>query len=240
VKIEKKSWIAIAIIFGVLLIDQLVKIWVKTHMHIGEEIHFLGDKGIIHFTENEGMAFGMTLGGWWGKLSLSLFRIIAITLLTWYLVKMIKRKTATMGFVICWSLIIAGATGNIIDSAFYGLVFNDSYYQISTLFPPEGGYAPFLHGRVVDMFYFPLLHGYWPEWMPFLGSKEFLFFRPVFNIADSSITMGAIFLLLFNRKIFKNIQNPTAKLEMAAPEDKPADDSALKENTDNIHESQQD
>lgn len=210
-KIKKEGWVAIAIIFGVLIIDQIVKIWIKTHMHIGEEFHFLWGKGIIHFTENEGMAFGMTLGGWWGKLSLSLFRIAAITLLTWYLVKTIKRNTATIGFIICWSLIIAGATGNMIDSAFYGLIFNDSYYQVSTLFPAEGGYAPFLHGRVVDMFYFPLFQGYWPQWMPFCGGEDFLFFRPVFNIADASITMGAICLLLFNRKIFKNLQTPKAK-----------------------------
>ena len=210
-KIKKEGWVAIAIIFGVLIVDQVVKIWIKTHMHIGEEFHFLWGKGIIHFTENEGMAFGMTFGGWWGKLSLSLFRIAAIALLTWYLVKTIKRNTATIGFIICWSLIIAGASGNMIDSAFYGLIFNDSYYQISTLFPAEGGYAPFLHGRVVDMFYFPLFQGYWPEWMPFWGGEEFLFFRPVFNIADASITMGAICLLLFNRKIFKNFQTSKAK-----------------------------
>jgi len=204
VKIKKESWIAIAIIFGILLIDQIVKIWVKTHMHIGQEFPFMWGKGIIHFTENEGMAFGMTLGGWWGKLSLSLFRIVAISLLTWYLVKLINQKKASTGFIICWSLIIAGATGNMIDSALYGLIFNDSYYQVSSLFPPEGGYAPFLHGRVVDMFYFPLLHGHWPSWLPFWGGEEFLFFRPVFNIADASITTGALSLLAFNKKIFKN------------------------------------
>lgn len=208
-KIKKESWIAIAIIFGVLLIDQLVKIWVKTHMHIGDEFHYLWGKGIIHFTENEGMAFGMTLGGDWGKLMLSLFRIVAISLLTWYLAKLIKEKNATIAFIICWSMIIAGATGNMFDSAFYGLIFNDSYYQVASFMPPEGGYAPFLHGRVVDMFYFPLLHGYWPGWMPFVGGEEFLFFRPVFNIADASITMGAISLLLFNRKIFKHKEEKT-------------------------------
>lgn len=173
-------------------------------MHIGDEFYFLWGKGVIHFTENEGMAFGMSFGGEWGKLSLSLFRIVAISLLVWYLVKLIRERTATMGFVICWSMIIAGATGNVFDSAFYGMIFNDSYYQISTFLPAEGGYAPFLHGRVVDMLYFPLLEGHWPSWMPFLGGEEFLFFRPVFNIADASITIGAISLLLFNRKVFLN------------------------------------
>lgn len=202
-KIKKESWIAIAIIFGVLLIDQVSKIWVKTHMHIGDEFHFLWGKGIIHFTENEGMAFGMSFGGEWGKLFLSLFRIVAISMLVWYMVKLIRERTATIGFVICWSMIIAGASGNMFDSAFYGLVFNDSYYQISSFMPAEGGYASFLHGRVVDMLYFPLLHGFWPDWVPFLGGDEYLFFRPVFNVADASITTGAASLLLFNRKIFK-------------------------------------
>lgn len=201
-KLKKESWIAIAIVFGVLLIDQIVKIWVKTNMHIGQEFDYLWGKGIIHFTENEGMAFGMTLGGTWGKLALSLFRIIAISLLVWYLAKVIKKGTTTLGFVICWSLIIAGATGNMIDSAFYGMMFNESYFQVATLFPAEGGYAAFLHGRVVDMFYFPLLNGYWPEWMPFIGGDEYLFFRPVFNIADASITCGALSLFIFNRKVF--------------------------------------
>jgi signal peptidase II len=129
-------------------------------------------------------------------------------LLTWYLAKVIKKQITTTGFVICWSLIIAGATGNMIDSAFYGLIFNDSYYQISSLFPAEGGYAPFLHGRVVDMLYFPLLHGHWPEWMPFWGGQEFLFFRPVFNIADASITTGAISLLVFYRAVFNSPKKP--------------------------------
>jgi len=230
VKLKKESWIAIAIIFGVLLIDQVSKIWVKTHMHIGEEFQYLWGKGIIHFTENEGMAFGMTLGGDWGKLLLSLFRIVAISLLTWYLIKMIKQKNATIGFVICWSMIIAGASGNMFDSAFYGLIFNDSYYQVSSFMPPEGGYAPFLHGRVVDMFYFPLFHGYWPNWMPFVGGDEYLFFRPVFNVADASITMGALSLLVFNRFLFKNNKDNSISVnsdEMNAEEEKNIDNTEL-------------
>ncbi len=229
-KLKKESWIAIAIIFGVLLIDQVSKIWVKTHMHIGEEFQYLWGKGIIHFTENEGMAFGMTLGGDWGKLLLSLFRIVAISLLTWYLIKMIKQKNATIGFVICWSMIIAGASGNMFDSAFYGLIFNDSYYQVSSFMPPEGGYAPFLHGRVVDMFYFPLFHGYWPNWMPFVGGDEYLFFRPVFNVADASITMGALSLLVFNRFLFKNNKDNSISVnsdEMNAEEEKNIDNTEL-------------
>ncbi len=194
-----KTQLVLLILFSVLLIDQILKFWIKTNMYIGQEYHILGDWFIIHFTENEGMAFGMSFGGAWGKLLLSLFRVVAIGGLFWYIFKLIKDGAKT-GYLVCITLITGGATGNLIDSAFYGLIFNDSYYQVATLFPETGGYASFLHGHVVDMFYFPIINGYWPEWMPFLGGNHFQFFRPVFNIADASITTGILTLLVFFRK----------------------------------------
>ncbi len=187
-------------IFAVLFIDQALKIWVKTHMEISEEIPVFGDWFILHFTENNGMAFGLELPSQYGKLALSLFRVIAISLIGWYLFSLPK-KGASTGLMICGALIFAGAIGNIIDSAFYGLLFNDSHYQVATLLPEEGGYAGFLFGKVVDMLYFPLWEGYLPDW---LGGDYFIFFRPVFNIADSAITIGVIAILLFHRNFFKD------------------------------------
>lgn len=184
-----------------LVIDQAVKIWIKTHMMIGDEFNVIGDWFKIHFIENNGMAFGMELGGEWGKIMLSLFRIMAVTLIGWYIMHLLKTK-APKGVVFSCALIFCGAIGNIIDSMFYGMIFNESYSQVATLFPPEGGYSSFLHGKVVDMLYFPIYEGFLPDWLPIWGGKFFVFFRPVFNFADSYITIGVLILLLFYRKFF--------------------------------------
>lgn len=192
----------LVVILAVLFIDQASKIWIKTNMELGEEIPVLGDWFIIHFTENNGMAFGMELAGDYGKLILSVFRIVAVSLISWYLFSLPK-KGASKGLMVSGALILAGAIGNILDSAFYGLIFNESYYQVATFMPEEGGYAPFLYGKVVDMLYFPLYEGFLPDWIPIWGGEFFIFFRPVFNIADSAITCGVASILLFHRDFFK-------------------------------------
>lgn len=193
----------VIIILAILLVDQALKFWVKTNMMLGDEFSVFGDWFYIHFVENNGMAFGMELGGDFGKIFLSVFRIIAVVGIGWYLYKLTLKK-APLGLVISVSMVLAGALGNIIDSAFYGMIFNHSYSQLATLFPEGGGYASFLHGRVVDMFYFPLFSGTYPDWFPWLGGQEYIFFRPVFNIADSSITFGIISILIFQKKFFEH------------------------------------
>lgn len=196
----KKAFI---IVFVILFVDQFLKIWIKTHMHLGEEISIFGNWFIIHFTENEGMAFGMKLGGNWGKLILSIFRILAVILMVWWLYN-ITRKKVSNGVIISVALVIAGAMGNILDSAFYGLIFNEStYMQVASFMPAEGGYTGFLYGKVVDMLYFPIIDTRFPTWFPFYGGQDFVFFRPVFNIADSSITIGVLMLIIFQKKFFK-------------------------------------
>jgi signal peptidase II len=194
--------IAVLTIFLVLLIDQCVKFWIKTHMMLGQEYRIFGDWFIIHFTENNGMAFGWEFGGSIGKLLLSTFRILAVFGIGWYLAHLVKTK-AHKGYIISIALILAGALGNIIDSALYGLIFSDSYFHIAQLLPEGGGYSTFLHGKVVDMLYFPIIDCHLPNWIPFWGSEQFVFFRPVFNIADSSITIGVFIILLFQKKFFK-------------------------------------
>ncbi|KQC00459.1 lipoprotein signal peptidase [Pedobacter sp. Hv1] len=175
------------LIFLVLLADQVLKIWIKTNMFLGQEFKILGDWFIIHFTENNGMAFGLEFGGEFGKLALSLFRVIAVAGIGYGLHYMIKRKYHR-GLILNVALIFSGALGNIIDSVFYGVIF-----KYETLF----------HGRVVDMLYFPILKGVFPSWLPIWGGEQFEFFRPVFNIADTAISVGVIMILIFQKRYFK-------------------------------------
>ena len=191
-----RSWVAVAVVLLVLLVDQLSKIWVKTHMGLYDTIH-ITDWFKIYFVENNGMAFGIEAGG---KLFLSLFRIIAVVLIVFYIKRLVKNQYK-IGFIICVTLVLAGASGNIIDSIFYGVIFEASYPgHLSSLVPWGEGYSSFLHGKVVDMLYFPMISGTYPSWVPFVGGQEFLFFRFIFNIADSAITVGVILILLFYRK----------------------------------------
>jgi signal peptidase II len=187
------------------MVDQGLKFYIKLNFEMGESVSMFGTSwAFLHFIENRGMAFGIALGGSYGKLALSIFRIVAVFLLGWYLVRL-EKSGAKLGLLVAFALILAGAIGNIIDSAFYGLIFSESPYHggLAHLVPWGQGYAGFLHGSVVDMFYFPLIDTTWPSWIPFLGGGEFQFFQPVFNVADSSITIGACLLLLYYNTFFK-------------------------------------
>lgn len=173
-------------------------------MTLGQEFLVAGNWFIIHFTENNGMAFGLQFAGEYGKLALSLFRILAVGFLAWYIIHLANRKTG-FGVLFAFSLILAGALGNIIDSAFYGIFFSEStYFDVARFMPAEGGYSTLLHGKVVDMFYFPIFEGNYPQWVPFWGGQSFIFFRPVFNIADSAITTGVLILVIFQRQFFNS------------------------------------
>lgn len=195
-QITKRGALAALIVVGVLLVDQLIKIWVKTNMTLHEQIEILSWFKIV-FIENNGMAYGMEIGS---KLVLSLFRVVAISVLGYYIIGQVKRQ-ARWGYLVCLSMIFAGAVGNLIDSMFYGLVFNASSEFYTSYFVPFGtGYASFLMGKVVDMFYFPIIDTYWPQWVPFVGGDHFIFFSPVFNFADACISVGVIVLLLFYRR----------------------------------------
>jgi len=207
------------IVFLILLVDQILKIWVKTNMLIGESSFEHWNMGMkwmqLRFIENKGMAFGMTIPVEKGKIILSLFRTVAIGVIVWYIIK-IAKSDASFGYILSLSLILAGATGNLIDSAFYGLIFNNSgniytsSQTLATFFPEGGGYGKFLQGSVVDMLYFPMINGTYPQWFPLIGGNEFTFFSPIFNIADASITCGVIIILIFQKRFFKS-QNQVTK-----------------------------
>ncbi len=206
------------VIFLILLIifaDQALKFYIKLHYYAGEEHMVVGNWFRLHFVENEGMAWGWKFGGGFGKIALTLFRLVAVVWGSFLLKDFIKKKYHK-GFIICAALIYAGALGNLIDSLFYGLIFEGSspYTQnVARLFPPAGGYTGFLHGKVVDMLYFPIIsNAHFPAWVPFWGGEEFEFFRPVFNIADTSISTGVITILLFQNRYFnkhKVVENQT-------------------------------
>lgn len=192
-----KAWMAVAIVVAILLIDQIIKIEVKTNMTLGEAKR-VTDWFYIEFIENNGMAYGMKFIN---KLVLSLFRLFAIGFIGYYLGKIIKKNEAPFGYIVLIAMVLAGAAGNLIDCLFYGLIFDASTpFTVSQFVPFGEGYSTFLHGKVVDMFYFPIIQTTWPEWVPYFGGSEYVFFSPVFNFADACISVGVVALLLFYRK----------------------------------------
>ena len=205
----KKSLLLVLI---VVLIDQAIKIYIKTHFLLGEYVTVF-DWFKIYFVENNGMAFGTEFGGKTGKLFLTGFRLIAITGIFYWLYSSIKKKESGL-LITAISLIFAGAIGNILDSVFYGHLFSDSFHHVAQFMPENGGYAPWFQGRVVDMFYFPLFDVHIPQAIPFIGGKQFTFFEPVFNFADSAITVGVAILIIFNKKIFGEKQKTSLEKEI--------------------------
>jgi signal peptidase II len=213
----KKGYLAAVVILVVLLIDQALKVYIKTHFEYNEDVTMLGlDWARLHFVENEGMAFGITLDWKYGKLLLSLFRILMVAGLFWY-IRMLIQSGISTGFVVSVALITAGAIGNIIDSAIYGMIFTESPYHggLATLTSFGQGYGQdmmmngFMHGKVVDMFYFPMKWIHWPDWVPMIGGEEWLFFSPIFNVADAAITCGVLSIFLFQRHFFKQESQQT-------------------------------
>jgi signal peptidase II len=214
---SSKGWGAVLAIMLLLILDQALKIWVKTHMQLHES-HQITSWFYIYFTENPGMAFGIEV---FGKLFLSIFRIIAVGFIGYYLYKIVKEQYK-FGFILCISLIFAGAIGNIIDSIFYGVLFNHSFGQVASFMPEGGGYATWLHGKVVDMFYFPLIETVLPDWIPVWGGKDFIFFRPIFNMADSAICVGVFILFIFYRHtLSKSLSKEGEKPKEKENADKP-------------------
>lgn len=204
----KKYSLPIAVILLVLIIDQAIKLYIKSHFHYGEVTRVFGDWCRITFTENPGMAFGIEFGGNYGKLALSVFRILAV-FFGFYYIKKIVNDGEHKGFIVCVALVLAGAIGNILDSAFYGLMFSSTTdYEVARFMPVEGGYAGFLHGQVVDMFYFPIYQGTLPEWLPKWGGEPFEFFNAIFNFADMAISFGIGIILVFQKYFFAEKKQP--------------------------------
>ena len=216
------GWLAAIIIVAVIIIDQCVKIWVKTHFYYGEELQITSWFRLL-FIENNGMAFGMELGS---KMLLTWFRIIAVIGFVYYLFKIRRRSDLPRGYVACISLITAGAAGNVIDCIFYGVIFNaPAFPEVAQLFPPDGGYGTLFHGRVVDMFYFPLCEWNWPQWMPMAGGEHFVFFQPIFNVADAALSVSVVVLILFYAKYLSGTEEKTEDAE-ATPTETSEDPSA--------------
>lgn len=206
-KLSKGALVSILIV-SLLVIDQVIKVVVKLNMTLGESIPVMGMQWFrILFVENEGMAFGMKFGGGFGKILLTLFRIALISVIIYWLKKkLLKEESTPTGVLVGVSLVLVGAIGNVIDSLFYGVIFGQStLFETASFFPDGGGYAPLLMGKVVDMFYFPLVSGTFPDWFPLKGGEDFIFFSPVFNFADSCITVGVFYLLLFKSKFFSKL-----------------------------------
>lgn len=205
-RLTKGARISIFIVL-LLLIDQAIKFAVKLNMTIGESIPVFGDWFQICFIENNGMAFGMQFGGSIGKLALSLFRVVLIGAIIVYLRKLVRKNETPTGVLVGLSLVLVGALGNVIDCLFYGEIFSASTYtKVAQLFPPDGGYTGLLYGKVVDMFYFPIINTTWPDWVPYYGGEEFIFFRPVFNFADACISVSVIYMLIFQKDFFAQEQ----------------------------------
>lgn len=201
----------VLIIALIIIVDQVLKIWIKTSYGFGQITEVAGQNWFrLYFIENEGMAWGWKFGGEWGKMILTLFRLGAVVFGTWYLGRIVKQEYSK-GFIVCAALIYAGALGNLIDSMFYGMIFSKSDWGVvASAFPSEGGYAGFLHGRVVDMLYFPIFDAELPGWLPLVGNTKFEFFSPIFNVADASISIGVITLFVFQKRFFRRKESATA------------------------------